>query len=146
MTDWDDGPTAGLADEQRSQVIACADLVGRAGARSFEIGFLDDEPPHRWYAHAMYRGARIQVENHNDPAGAAMALAEKLLTGAQCRCGRLVALKDGGAVAFQKTRLADGTHWTATQAAKAGQCRWRLAGDRWEPSCPVPAKRRTGPV
>lgn len=146
MSDWDGGLTGGLADEQRNQVIACADLVGRAGARQFEIGYLNDDPPHAWYAHAMYRGARIQVENHDDPAAAAMALAEKLLTGAQCRCGRLVALRGDGAVAFQKTRLADGTDWTAKQAAKAGQCRWRLAGGRWEPSCPAPANRRQGPL
>lgn len=146
MADWDEGLTGGLADEQRDQVTACANLVGRAGARAFEIGFLDDEPPHRWYAHAMYRGARLQVENHDGPAAAAMALAEKLLTGAQCRCGRLVALTAGGAVAFEKTRLADSTEWTAKQAAKAGQCRWRLADARWEPSCPAPAKRRQGPL
>lgn len=146
MADWDEGLTGTLTDDDRSKVIACADLVGRAGARSFEIGFLNDEPPHRWYAHAMYRGARIQVENHDDPAGAALELAEKLLTGAQCRCGRLVALRPDGAVAFHKTTLADGTEWTATQAAKAGQCRWRLNGDRWEPSCPAPASPRMGPL
>jgi hypothetical protein len=146
VNDWDDGLTDALAGADRDRVIACADLVGRAGARSFEIGFLDDKPPHRWYAHAMYCGVRIQVENHDDPGSAAMELAEKLLTGAKCRCGRLVALRPDGAVAFRKTTLADGTEWNAKQAAKAGQCRWRLTGGRWEPSCPVPANRRRGPL
>jgi hypothetical protein len=146
MADWHHDVTAGLSPADRDQVVACADLVGRAGARQFEIGFLDDEPPHRWYAHAMYRGTRIQVENYDEPAAAARALAEKLLTGAKCRCGSLVALRADGAVAFTKVHMADGTAWTAEQAAAAGQCRWLLTGDRWEPSCPVPANRRKGPL
>ena len=146
MTDWHDDLTAELTPADRDKVLACADLVGRAGARQFEIGFLNDRPPHRWYAHAQYRGARIQVENHDTCPDAAMALAEKLLTGAKCRCGRLVSLRPDGAIAFRKMTMADGTEWTGEQAAKAGQCRWRLAGDRWEPSCPVPANRRTGPL
>jgi len=146
VNDWDEGLTGGLTQGDRNQVQACADLVGRSGARQFEIGFLNDEPPHAWYAHAMFRGARIQVENQAGPAQAAMALAQKILTGAKCRCGRLVALRPGGAVAFRKTRMADGTEWSAAQAARAGQCRWRLVGARWEPSCPVPADRRVGPL
>lgn len=146
MTDWHHDVTDGLSPADRDKILACANLVGRAGARQFEIGFLDQEPPHRWYAHAMYRGARIGVEDHDNPAGAAMALAEKLLTGARCRCGALVALRDGGAVAFTKAHMADGTAWTAKQAAQAGQCRWRLSGDRWEPSCPAPANPRKGPL
>ena len=143
MSDWQ----GGLSPTERDQVIACADLVGRAGARQFQIGYLHDDVPidrAGWYAHAQYRGARITVADHPGPAQAAMAFAEKLLTGAKCRCGRLVALSPGGAVAFRQTRMADGSEWTAQEAAKAGQCRWRLAGDRWEPSCPVPANRRKG--
>lgn len=146
MTDWDEGLTRGLSKSDQNQVIACADLVGRTGAREFQIGFLNDSPPHAWYAHAMFRGARLQVENQDGPAQAAMALAVKILTGAKCRCGRLVALRPGGAVAFRETHMADGTQWSAAEAAKAGQCRWRLAGDRWEPSCPVPANRKVGPL
>lgn len=146
MNDWHHDVTAGLSPRDRDQVLACADLVGRAGARQFEIGFLNETAPHRWYAHAMYRGARIQVENHDGPADAAMELAEKLLTGAKCRCGALVAMRDDGAIAFRKTTLADGSEWTREQAAAADQCRWRLVSDRWEPSCPVPANRREGPL
>ncbi len=146
MTGWDEGLTGGLSPGDRDRVIACADLVGRSGAREFQIGFLNDSPPHAWYAHAMFRGARLQVENQDGPAQAAMALAVKILTGAKCRCGRLVALKPGGAVAFRKPNMADGTQWSAAEAAKAGQCRWRLVGDRWEPSCPVPANRKVGPL
>ena len=142
MNDWQE--CLGQAD--RDKVVACADLVGRSGARQFQIGYLNDEPPHAWYAHAMFRGARIQAEGHDGPAQAAMALAVKILTGAKCRCGRLVALRPSGAVAFRKTRMADGTEWSAAEAAKAGQCRWRLIGDKWEPSCPVSADRKVGPL
>ena len=99
-------------------VVACADLVGRAGASGFEIGYLHDDVPIEeagWYAYAQYRGARIMVEDHRSPTGAALALAERLLRGAMCRCHRLVTLSDSG----------DG-------------CRWRLAGRRWEPGCDAP--------
>ena|GEM_PF-6394191 len=145
MNDWQEG----LDQADRDKVVACADLVGRAGARQFEIGFVHEDVPVAeagWYAHAQYRGARITAENHDGPAQAAMALAVKILTGAKCRCGRLAALRPDGAVAFRKTHMADGTEWSAAEAAKAGQCRWRLIGDKWEPSCPVPANRKVGPL
>lgn len=97
-------------------VLACADLIDRAGAASFDIGYLDDQPPHRWYAHTQYRGARITVENHKSPTGAALALARRVLDGATCRCGQTVTLSDG----------------------EPG-CMWRLVGARWEPGCDVPS-------
>jgi hypothetical protein len=96
-------------------VIACADLVGRAGASGFEIGYLHDDVPVEdagWYAHAQYRGTRITVEDHRSPTGAALALAERLLDGATCRCRQSVTLSD-----------------------RAAGCRWRLVGQRWEPGC-----------
>jgi hypothetical protein len=106
-------------------VIACADLVGRAGASGFEIGYLHDDVPAEdagWYAHAQYHGARIIVEDHRSPTGAALALAERLLSGAMCRCRRPVALTD-----------------------RLGGCRWRLIGARWEPGCDAPSLRVDGP-
>jgi len=107
-------------------VIACADLVGRAGAAGFEIGYLHDDVPAEeagWYAHAQYRGARITAEDHRSPTAAALALAERLLRGATCRCRQLVTLRDG----------VDG-------------CRWRLIGQRWEPGCDVAPVRVSGTV
>lgn len=98
-------------------VIACADLVGRAGARSFQIGFVHDDVPVEeagWYAHAQYRGTRVMVEDHRSPQGAALALAERLLRGAVCRCRRPVTMSERGSV---------------------GGCRWHLVGRRWESSC-----------
>lgn len=96
-------------------VVACADLVGRAGASGFEIGYLHDDVPVEeagWYAYAQYRGARITVQDHRSPTGAALALAERLLRGATCRCRQPVVLSD-----------------------RADGCRWRLVGGRWEPGC-----------
>lgn len=79
-------------------ITACADLVGRAGAREFEIGHIHDDVPVEeagWYAHATYQGARIQAQDHRSPTAAALALAERILSGGLCRCGRTVTLSDG---------------------------------------------------
>lgn len=96
-------------------IVACADLVGRAGARDFEIGYLHDDVPLEeagWYATAGYKGARIMTDEHRSPDAAALALATRLLSGATCRCLKTVTLSDG----------VDG-------------CRWQLSGQRWEPGC-----------
>jgi hypothetical protein len=128
---------------QETRVVAAADLCGRAGARQFQIGYLhEDVPAHEagWFAHAQFRGARITAEDHSSPGDAAEALALKLLTGARCACGKLVQLTPGGALAFRRPRMADGTTWTAEEAAAAGQCRWRRVGPRWYKGCgDVPA-------
>jgi hypothetical protein len=105
-------------------VIACAGLVGRAGATDFEIGYLHDDVPVEeagWYAAARWRGTRITADDHKSPTLAAIALAERLLRSASCRCGRLVAMADGQ----------DG-------------CRWRLVGQRWEPGCDAPSVKVNG--
>ena len=94
-----------------------------------------------WYAHAQYPGARITASDQPSPIHAANELARKILTGGKCRCGRLVALSDVGATAFGDPVMADGSRWSVQQAAAAGQCRWRLIGKTWTPSCPEPANR-----
>lgn len=105
-------------DDLNEDVIkACADLVGRAGASGFEIGYVHDDVPvedAQWYAYASYQGARLMAQDHRSPSAAALALAERLLSGAICRCRRPVSLSE----------VAPG-------------CRWRLRGARWEPSCDV---------
>lgn len=103
-------------------VIACADLVGRAGASGFEMAWdcphVPDEPDDHtclgvtWSATATYRGARLIADEHRTPSAAALALAERLLSGAVCRCGQPVSLAD-----------------------ERPGCRWRLLGKRWEPGC-----------
>lgn len=135
-------------DDDRNRVIAAADLVGRAGARKFEIGYLHDDVPADeagWYAFAQFRGARITCGDQPSPSDAAEGLARKLLTGARCRCGRLVAMEAAGAVAFRRPVMADGSAWTAKDAAAAGQCLWTRTGDRWDPSCDAPPVMLPGP-
>jgi hypothetical protein len=101
-------------------VFACADLVGRAGASEFQFGYTGEETDEnpRWYAHARYQGARIQVQDRHTPTEACTALAERLLRGAMCRCRKQVALSGFGSDYF---------------------CRWRLVGRRWEPGCDAPS-------
>lgn len=133
-------------------IAAVADLVGRAGGRELEIGYLHDDVPSDqagWYAHVLFRGARITSEDHPGPTEAADGLARRLLTGARCtHCRGLVALSDRGATAFvsdvpgAEGHFVDGTSWTAAQARAAGQCRWRRMGPRWVRGCEDPAAPR----
>jgi hypothetical protein len=111
------------AELDEDAVIACFDLAGRTGAQGAEIGYLNDEPPHGWYAHAKYRGARIVVEDLDGPVEAADALARRLLAGGKCtHCKRTVVLSGDGLV-----------------------CRWRRMGPRWERGCaPAVAKLPAG--
>jgi hypothetical protein len=129
-----------LVDED--VIVACVDLLARSGAKSTEIGWLNDPGDDayakhgpQWYAHAQYKGARITTENHADPTAACEALATKVLTGAKCRCGKLVALGAFGAFAYTEGHMADGTTWTALEAEKAGLCRWRRRGKHWRRDC-----------
>jgi len=125
-------PSAGDADDA---VKACADLVGRTGATDFEVGYVNDEPPHAWYAHAKFRGGRITVQGKASPAGACNELAVRLLSGGPCaHCGKLVTLSPLGAMARDVT-LADGRTWTAEEQAAAGLCHWQRDGARWERGC-----------
>jgi hypothetical protein len=99
------------------QMTAAVDLAKRAGARSFEIGYLHEGVPIEeagWYAHALYQGARVTVDNQAGPIEAADGLARKLLTGARCGCGKPVAL--GG-------------------IGKPGECAWHREGPVWVSAC-----------
>lgn len=97
-------------------VIALADLVGRSGGRELQIGYLDDDVPvdqARWYAQALFRGARLIADDYPSLVEACDALARRILAGAQCtHCKRTVTLNDTD----------DG-------------CRWRRMGDRWTMGC-----------
>jgi hypothetical protein len=126
------GPPA----EAAGAVKACADLVGRTGARQFECGYTSDDPPHRWYATAVFKGAKITAEDKGSPAEACDKLAARLLTGAQCQhCKRLVTMDARGAMARDVT-LIDGREWTAEQQkAAGGLCHWTRPGDKWVRGC-----------
>lgn len=107
-------------------IAACFDLIGRAGAAEGSLewtcphvpGEPDDHKCDRitWAAMARYRGARITKDGYSTPSEAAFALAERLLSGATCRCTKPVTLSDDGR-----------------------GCRWRLVGQKWEPSCDAPS-------
>lgn len=96
-------------------VLACADLAARAGAKDFEIGYLDENVPvdkARWYAQASFRGARLIADEKTSPDEAADGLARRLLAGASCtNC-------------FQKVTL----------AGQSG-CRWHRDGAAWVRGC-----------
>lgn len=98
---------------------ACADLAERAGANEVEFGYVRDDVPVEeagWYARAHYRGFTLTADDHQSPGAAATALAERLLTGAICRCRQAVTLSPD----------------------KPG-CVWRLVGATWVPGCDVPS-------
>jgi hypothetical protein len=117
-------------------LIAAADLVGRTGAKEFQIGYLNDDPPHQWYAQARYKGTRISEGDHKGPIEAAEALARRLLAGGKCtKCGGLVALSGAGAMIYPSATLTDGTKWTERDAKAAGQCRWTRVGRKWVAGC-----------
>jgi hypothetical protein len=122
------------------EILACTNLIGRTGARNITLGYLNHNVPVAeadWWASAQYQGAHIKVEHHTSPVEACRALTARVLTGAKCRCGRLVALSLDGAIAFNGT-LVDGSTWTVEQARKAGQCLWQRRGKQWDSSCPEP--------
>lgn len=120
-------------------LIAAAELVGRTGAKGFEVGYLHDDVPLEqagWYAHAQYSGTRIMVDDYSGPVEAAEALARRLLEGGKCtRCGGVVALSSAGALIYPDVTLTDGTRWTEKDAVAAGQCRWTRLGSRWTAGC-----------
>jgi hypothetical protein len=118
-------------------IWAAVDLAGRAGARQLQVGYLhEDVPPEQagWYAHALYRGARVTEEDHRGPVEALDALARRLFTGARgTHCGGLVALSDTGAVGFPGVPRPDGSTWTEEQIRAAGRCHWGRVGPRLGP-------------
>ena len=120
-------------------LVAAAELVGRTGAKGFEIGYLHDDVPIEqagWYAHAQFQGARITEDDHRGPIEAAEALARRLLECGKCtRCGGVVALSAAGAVIFPDVTLTDGTRWDEKTARSAPQCRWTRMGSRWVAGC-----------
>lgn len=126
-------------DATDDRLFAAIDVVGRSGAKSFEFGYLHDDVPIAeadWWATALYKGTKITVEHHTDPASAAEALAVRILTGGMCNhCKKLVALTDEAGFAFFHATLLNGEPWDATIAAERGLCRWRREGRTWVRGC-----------
>lgn len=96
---------------------ASLDLIERAGAHAFEVGYLREDVPTDqadWYAVAEYRGSKVMVEHRAGPVEAAEALARKLLNGGQCaHCGQVVSISGN----------------------RPGVCRWTRQADKWVRGC-----------
>lgn len=123
--------------DQWDRLIAAVDLIGRAGARGYEGGYLHDDVPIEeagWWAHAQYAGRHVVVEDQRDPVEATEKLALKLLNGGRCACGKVASSEEAGWWAHDQT-MADGTKWTEGQQAQAGVCTWRRVGPKWLPGC-----------
>ena len=73
-------------------------------------------------ASAYFQGRRLIAEGHQTPTAAALGLTEKMLPGANCRCGEVVSLDDSPG------------------------CRWHLIRDRWTPGCDAPPIKVIGEV
>lgn len=100
-------------------ILAITDLVRRAGATAFQVGFKHDMPrveDQGWYAEAFFGEKKITEEGRN-VIDACMALAFTLLDNTLCRrCGRPITVFG-----------ADGVF-----------CRFRIEGDHWRPGCGLP--------
>lgn len=136
-------------DMDEDALMAAVELVGRAGAKQLEIGYLhEDKPVHLadWYAHAQYRGARIFVEHHAGPQQAVEALAKRLLEGGICQfCKGLVGLSGEGVRIQPGVRMLDGSVMTAERAEAMHQCHWTRIGKRWMPGCTPPEQVPANP-
>lgn len=119
-TDPDDPAALDLA----MHLTASLQVIGRTGARNAEIGYDDDREPTTWWAKAGYRGDRLYVEGHPDPATAADALVAGLLNGGTCTaCGR---------------------HVTNVRAlrSRTDLCYWsKPDGIFWQSECRTPARQ-----
>ena len=122
-----------LREYDRQVLTEAVDMIGRTGARAFEVGYhplFDDDGEEiengpaswwSWWAKATYRGAVIAVDDFPHPVRAAEALAQQVKKDAACaRCGRLI---DWG-------------------GKRRRHCWWSRVDGRWDPGC----ERVAGPM
>lgn len=106
-----------MSDEASARLQADVDLIGRAGARELEVGYLDDDVPAdeaRWYAKAMWRGTALMYDDQPDPWTAVRLLAERVMRDAACNhCGKPIS-------------------WGL---ATPGHCPWEVRNQRWQVGC-----------
>jgi hypothetical protein len=124
-------------------IAAALDLAKRSGWRSVEIGYKREGTATwraGWYVTAiMANGHPVHLGDYASPVEAADALAEHILTGAKCRCGKPVAIGDRPARLLLPTTHLDGTTWGPDAVRELGTCRWRREGARWDSTCGAPA-------
>jgi hypothetical protein len=121
-------------DTHAEAIVAAAEIVGRAGGKQFEVGYLyDDETPPpgwpegkpvtaadaSWYATARWNGALLKGEGDH-PAEACERLAARILHGGQCvACGNRINLIPGEG------------RWPESE----GNCNWYREGKHWLRGC-----------
>jgi len=122
----------GVDPTDDDRILAVADLTGRTGAKTLEMGHV----PAGWWAAALYQGGRITVEGQHCPPEAAEALAVRLLTGAKCMgCGGLVSLDGIGGWIGSEQHMTNGESFTVRDAMDKGICHWKRTGKRWGSEC-----------
>lgn len=128
----------GLDQINLDAVMAAANLAERAGASYFQLGHTDaDAGPVTWWASVKYGQTELMAAGHPDPESAATALAKRILTGAKCKCGGLVALSvDGAWAPGDSTTMLDGSDPRVLR--NAPHCLWILDGQRWQSGCDAP--------
>ncbi len=83
-----------MMDPEDPQFMALVDLIGRCGAKQFQIRYQDDETPTVWVAAAILpKGA--DAAGALDPGRAVLRLAEQLIDGGECtHCHRPTSVDD----------------------------------------------------
>lgn len=78
-----------MTDADDPRLIACVDMIGRSGGKSFQLRYDDEQEPVVWVAVAELRGGLWECAGGRDPLQAAVRLLEELYDGGWCgHCGK----------------------------------------------------------
>lgn len=117
--------TQTLPKEHMDAIVAAAELIGRAGGKEFEVGFLDEDAPvhlARWWASATFNGAKVMVDEQPSGALACELLARQVLDGGLCtHCRRVVRIRPEGHV--------------EDRYKGPKPCAWHRVGPTWKRGC-----------
>lgn len=128
--------------EEDGQILGYTSVaIGKTGAKSLEIGYLDDDPPSRWYATALYQGTKVTCDEQPDPVAAILGLYAMLAAGGQCTaCGRTIALtyseqpcpdEEPVTLYVKRARMHGGVYQTLRTNNPDGYCVRTLEPDGW---------------
>jgi hypothetical protein len=114
-----------LPVEHTDAILACAELVGRAGGDEFKVGYEDETKrveDARWFAQASFQGKLVRVEEQPSGALACEFLARQLLDGGLCtHCRRVVRIRPQGYIE------------DVYKGPKP--CAWHRVGPTWKRGC-----------
>lgn len=120
------------ADAQDPVFLACVDMIGRSGGKSFQIRYDDEQDPIVWVAVAELRGKAWECAGGKTPAEASFRLVEALYDGGICaHCDR-----PAGVTLDWKSDmpLADEVCWWIWDPETAGfrrSCEGETTGKAW---------------